>query len=190
MHMKKIGIMMTALSVPAGMGCAREKAMDEAVPSASAEVTPESVQETSEETVKDSVYETGRQQTVCIFTDSGNNGTGFVYQQQYVITNEHVLYEASGFVMRDYEGREYQGTVIFSDSDDDIAVIRAEDMDLTSVNFGDSDAVSAGDELICIGNPAEGEPFSMVSGTVLNLDDELRQKADRKFMDAYPDRLQ
>ncbi|MBQ9152312.1 MAG: trypsin-like peptidase domain-containing protein [Solobacterium sp.] len=152
------------------------KHMDEAVPSASVEVTPESVQET----VAGSVYETGRQQTVCIFTDSGNNGTGFVYQQQFVITNEHVLYEASGFVMRDYNGREYQGTVIFSDRDDDIAVIRVEDMDRTSAAFGDSDAVSAGDELICIGNPAEGEPFSTVSGTVLNLDDELRQKADRR----------
>ena len=82
--------------------------------------------------------------------------------------------------MRDYNGREYQGTVIFSDRDDDIAVIRVEDMDRTSAAFGDSDAVSAGDELICIGNPAEGEPFSTVSGTVLNLDDELRQKADRR----------
>ncbi|MBR6951176.1 MAG: trypsin-like peptidase domain-containing protein [Oscillospiraceae bacterium] len=65
--------------------------------------------------------------TGCIFTSTGNNGTGFVYKENYVVTNAHVLFEAEDFVIRDAEGAEHEGTVVFTDDGTDIAVIRIND---------------------------------------------------------------
>ncbi len=141
--------------------------------------TAEAVQEPTEEEIIASIIDAGKEQTVCIFTATGNNGTGFIYNGQYVVTNEHVLYDTDDFTMRDVNGKEYTGTVVFGDPANDIAVIRTEDLTGSSVTFGDSDALSVGDTLICIGNPAEGEPFSSCTGKCLELDEALEQKVDR-----------
>jgi len=47
------------------------------------------------------VYKTGKEQTICIFTAAGDRGAGFIYDGQYVITNEHVLYDTDDFTMQD-----------------------------------------------------------------------------------------
>ncbi len=158
-------------------------------PETAAAETGEAQQELSEEEIIASVIESGKEQTVCIYTPDGNNGTGFIYDRHYVITNEHVLYDTDDFTLQDVNGQEYAGTVIYRDPADDIAVIRAEDMNGSSVTFGDSDALSVGDTLICIGNPAEGEPFSSCTGKCLELDEVLEQKTDRhhRFIHADAD---
>ena len=179
-------VLMLALS-----GCASAKEPAPAVQSSPPETMPAETPEPeqSEEKGIDSVYESGKEQTICIFTPNGNNGTGFIYDGQYVITNEHVLYDADDFTLQDMNGREYKGTVIFKDPGNDIAVIRSEDLSGSSVVFGDSDSLSVGDVLLCIGNPAEGEPFSFCTGQCLELDEELEQKIDRdhRFIHADAD---
>ena len=62
-------------------------------------------------------------------------------------------------------------------------MIKVEGMRRDSVTFGDSDALAAGDELLCIGNPAEGEPFSYCMGKLLEQSD--RMKETLKGIDAY-----
>ena len=174
-------------------GCVSEQeaapVSDSIPPETAAAETAAAQQELSEEEIIASVIDSGKEQTVCIFTPNGNNGTGFIHNRQYVITNEHVLYDTDDFTMQDVNGREYTGTVIYRDPADDIAVIRAEDMNGSSVIFGDSDALSVGDTLICIGNPAEGEPFSSCTGRCLELDEALEQKIDRnrRFIHADAD---
>ena len=116
--------------------------------------------------------------TLCIFTSTGSNGTGFLYGDKYLITNAHVLYEAESFTLLDRQGKERQGTVVFTDDGEDIAVIELADYQGTSVTFGDSDALSVGEQVLLIGNPSDGEPFSYCTGRRVQLEGELFRRVD------------
>lgn len=130
-------------------------------------------EKTEEETIK-SVYRDGAEETLCIFTSSGNNGTGFVYEEKYVITNAHVLYDSDEFTLKDVKGREYDGTVVFSADNTDIAIIQIDDYHGKSVTLGDSDAVSVGEQVVLIGNPADGDPFTLRTGKRVELEEDLQ----------------
>lgn len=137
----------------------------ETEPAAIEEIPEEEGEETlSEEEQIQMVYEEGLKMTFCIFTATGSNGTGFLVNDQYVVTNAHVLYDTDEFILKDIEGNEYTGTVVFMDYETDIAVIQADGIQGVSVTFGNSDEAAPGDSLIMIGNPAEGEPFSLCTG--------------------------
>ena len=142
---------------------------------------PEETQEpetlTEEEQIE-TVYQNGLESTVCIFTPSGNNGTGFLYHGTYVITNAHVLYDTDEFILMDQEGNEYTGTIVFTDDANDIAVIKTDGIHGTSVSFGNSDEIKAGDRLVMIGNPADGKPFDFCKGQCLKPEEEFYQQMD------------
>lgn len=122
----------------------------------------------------ESVYREGVEETMCIFTSGGNNGTGFLYKEKYVVTNAHVLYDSDEFILKDVKGKEYSGSVVFSDDSTDIAIIQVDDYNGRSCTLGNSDTVSVGDQVVMIGNPADGDPFTLRTGTRLELDDELQ----------------
>ena len=129
----------------------------------------------SEEEQIRTVYQNSLESTFCIFTPGGNNGTGFLYNDTYVITNAHVLYDTDQFTLMDAEKNEYTGTVVFTDYETDIAVIQADQIHGKSVRLGNSDDVRSGDRLILIGNPADGEPFSFCTGERLKPVDFVQQ---------------
>ena len=135
---------------------------------------PGTQEEKTEEERIESVYRNGAEETMCIFTSGGNNGTGFVYEEKYVITNAHVLYDADEFTLRDVKGREYDGTVVFSDDNTDIAIIQVDDYHGRSVTLGNSDTVSVGEQVVLIGNPADGDLFTLRTGKRLEPIEELR----------------
>lgn len=123
----------------------------------------------------EAIYNNALESTFCIFTSNNNNGTGFLYQDTYIITNAHVLYDTDDFTLVDHQKKEHEGTVIFTDHQTDIAIIQIDDYEGRSVTLGDSDAVSVGEQLVLIGNPAGGEPFSFCTGKCVELDEELQQ---------------
>ncbi len=128
----------------------------------------------------ETVYQNALKSAFCIFTPAGNNGTGFLYRDTYVITNAHVLYEADEFTLQGADGNEYSGTVVFTDDNTDIAVIRAEQIHGDSVSFGNSDEVLTGDMMVMIGNPADGEPFCLCTGRRVELDEDFYQHPDQE----------
>ena len=80
----------------------------------------------------------------------------------YVLTNYHVVEGASSLKVNSNstgEMKEYDAVLIAYDSDLDIAILQAEDLDLPYVSLGDSDTLQVGDWAICIGNPL-GVQFS------------------------------
>lgn len=185
MNTLRKGIVLLTILGIAGCGSTADITPEETpAPAASAETAPapaaaaETAAEPTQEEIVDAVYQSGKESTVCIFIPGGNNGTGFVYKDKYVITNDHVLYDTEDFTMIDVQGQEYKGTIICSDSGNDIAVILADGMHAKSVTIADS-AVSAGDTVICIGNPTDGEPFSFCTGTVLELNEEMQEMFDK-----------
>lgn len=126
-----------------------------------------------------SLYDSCKEKTFCIFTSSNNNGTGFLYKDKYVITNEHVLYDADDFSLVDAAGQEHKGTLVFTDHASDLAIIQIDGQQGKSVQFGSASDLSVGETVLMIGNPANGSPFSYCTGKRVELEDELQQSVDR-----------
>lgn len=71
----------------------------------------------------------------------------------YLLTNYHVTANADQIVVALKDGRETQATVIGSDPETDLAVLKIELDDLPAIPWGRSDQVRTGDVALAIGNP-------------------------------------
>ena len=98
---------------------------------------------------------------------SASSGSGFIITQDgYIVTNHHVVSGASSVTVTLYDGREYPATVVGSDSDYDVAVLKINATDLQPVTLGNSSNVNVGDSVLAIGNPLGELTFSMSQGIV------------------------
>ena len=82
-------------------------------------------------------------------------GSGLIVDAEkgYVVTNHHVVDEAENIVVTLLDRREFEATVMGSDPDTDVAVLKIEAKDLQELDFGDSDELRVGDFVVAIGNP-------------------------------------
>jgi len=81
-------------------------------------------------------------------------GTAFVYDPNgLIITNNHVIEEASEIHVIFGRKREVKATVVGRDPRTDIAVLRVDEKNLPYLPLGDSDALRVGDWVVAIGNP-------------------------------------
>ncbi|HEY0171200.1 MAG TPA: trypsin-like peptidase domain-containing protein [Pyrinomonadaceae bacterium] len=82
-------------------------------------------------------------------------GSGFVVDPKGIIlTNYHVVENMTGIMVKLQTGEQLRGTMIASDEETDIAVIKVNaGRDLPAVNFGNSDDMQVGDWVLAIGSP-------------------------------------
>jgi len=82
-------------------------------------------------------------------------GSGFIVDPKgYILTNEHVVLDSTRITVRLQNGEEYIGTVVGTDEETDLAVIKVNaPRDLPSVKLGDSNIVQVGDWVLAIGSP-------------------------------------
>lgn len=100
-------------------------------------------------------------------TESASSGSGFIYTADgYIVTNQHVVAKASSINVTLYNGDTYPATLVGSDSDYDVAVLKIDAKDLPAVTLGNSTDVNVGDNVMAIGNPLGELTFSMSSGIV------------------------
>nr|WP_052862737.1 DegQ family serine endoprotease [Sulfitobacter noctilucae] len=94
-------------------------------------------------------------------------GSGFVISEDgFVVTNNHVIEGADEITIEFFSGAELKATVIGTDPNTDIALLKVEaENALPFVKFGDSDAARVGDWVIAMGNPL-GQGFSVSAGIV------------------------
>ncbi|MEP5729223.1 MAG: DegQ family serine endoprotease [Sulfitobacter sp.] len=94
-------------------------------------------------------------------------GSGFVISEDgYVVTNNHVIEGADEITIEFFSGGELKATVIGTDPNTDIALLKVEaEAPLPFVKFGDSNAARVGDWVIAMGNPL-GQGFSVSAGIV------------------------
>lgn len=71
----------------------------------------------------------------------------------YVLTNHHVVKEATQVFVVLKDNRRFQAKVLGSDAGTDIALLSIPAEGLTEARFGDSDALQVGDFVVAIGNP-------------------------------------
>ena len=87
-------------------------------------------------------------------TVSEGAGTGMIISEDgYILTNNHVIEDSSSVTATTQDGTELEATVVKTDSDKDIAVIKVKtDKTLTAAKLGDSSKVQVGEDVIAIGN--------------------------------------
>ena len=107
-------------------------------------------------------------------TTSAASGSGFILTADgYIITNYHVIEDASSIKVTLYSGKTYDASLIGYDQSNDLAVIKIEAKDLTPVVLGNSNNMNVGDSVVAIGNPLGELTFSLTSGAVSALDREV-----------------
>ncbi|MCQ2286591.1 MAG: trypsin-like peptidase domain-containing protein [Bacteroidales bacterium] len=81
-------------------------------------------------------------------------GSGVIISSDgYIITNNHVVEDAEKITVSLNDKREFQGTIVGTDADADLALIKIEGTDFPYLAFGNSDAVKIGEWVLAVGNP-------------------------------------
>jgi serine protease Do len=81
-------------------------------------------------------------------------GSGFIISSDgYILTNNHVVGDASRVSVRLSDGREFEAEVVGSDKMSDVAVIKVDATGLPSLPLGDSDSLEQGEWVIAVGSP-------------------------------------
>lgn len=103
---------------------------------------------------------------------TGNSlGSGFVFDNEgHVVTNQHVVEGASEVEVDFASGFKAHGTVVGSDVDADVAVIRVDAPadQIHPLAIGDSNTLNVGEQVVAIGNPF-GLTGTMTLGIVSGL---------------------
>ena len=103
------------------------------------------------------------------FADEGS-GTGIIISNDgYIVTNYHVIQNTSDIEVSLSDGRNYSAEIVGLDVLTDLAVIKIEADNLSTIKFGESRALRPGDWVFTIGNALglRGGPsvtFGIISG--------------------------
>jgi serine protease Do len=81
-------------------------------------------------------------------------GSGVIIRDDgTILTNAHVVKDASEIVAKLPDGRTFKATHVGVDEEVDLAVVKIEGKDLPVAALGDSDALEVGQWVLAIGNP-------------------------------------
>ena len=88
------------------------------------------------------------------FLGSGGGGSGVVYGDDgYIVTNNHVIARASSIAVIFSDGARFPADLIGADPLTDLAVLRVDRDDVTSIDIGTSESLQIGQAAIAVGNP-------------------------------------
>jgi Do/DeqQ family serine protease len=99
---------------------------------------------------------------------SAGSGVIFNAQSGYILTNAHVVENASAITVTLQDGRDLEAEVVGRDGPSDVAVLKVKADGLTQIPLGDSAAVEVGDFVVAIGNPF-GLQHTVTSGIISGL---------------------
>ena len=116
-------------------------------------------------------------------------GSGIIVSDNgYILTNEHVSGSkySKCYISIAGESEEYSGTVVWSDSDIDLSIIKIEKLGLTPITLGDSDKIRVGNTVYAIGNPIGVEFERTVTSGIISAVDrtiKLKENEDYSYME-------
>lgn len=97
------------------------------------------------------------------------SGSGIIISQDgYIVTNQHVIADATEITVILNTGAEHKATLIGADEKTDLAVLKIDTAGLTAATLGDSSLVEVGDLAVAIGNPLGQELAGSVTAGVVS----------------------
>jgi serine protease Do/serine protease DegQ len=99
---------------------------------------------------------------------SAGSGVIFNAQSGYILTNAHVVENATEITVTLQDGRDVQAEIVGRDVPSDVAVLKVKADGLTQIPFGDSATMEVGDFVVAIGNPF-GLQHTVTSGIISGL---------------------
>ena len=108
-------------------------------------------------------------------------GSGVVIAEDTVLTNFHVVEGASSLKITTGDN-EFDATLLAYDENLDVAILKADGLNLPAVTLGDSDTLQVGDWAICIGNPL-GE--QLAGTTTVGIVSALNREVSSTTTDKY-----
>ena len=116
------------------------------------------------------VYESANEAVVNITTETvsvnwflepvpveGGSGSGSIIDESgLVLTNTHVIADASKIFVSLYDGSQYEAKIVGTDVENDLAILKFDppkNMKLTTIKFGNSANLKVGQRVLAIGNP-------------------------------------
>ena len=114
-----------------------------------------------------------------------DTGSGFfISRDGLIVTNYHVIKDASIITVSLHDGSAYAAELLGSDDENDIAVIKitpTSDADIEILAFGDSNSLVVGQKVIAIGNPF-GYDRTMVTGIISGLSRPVRDESGKVLL--------
>lgn len=97
-------------------------------------------------------------------------GSGVIVDadEGYLLTNHHVIENADEIMVTLADQRQFSATVIGSDAESDLAVVKIDGNGLTDIPFASNDDLRVGDYVVAIGNPL-GFENTVTAGIVSGL---------------------
>lgn len=102
-------------------------------------------------------------------------GTGFfVREDGYIVTNQHIIADATNISVTLYSGEVLEAEVIGTSVSDDLAVLKVEGDSFPIVQIGNSDTIKVGETAIAIGNPSgDNAAWTTTQGIISALNREI-----------------
>ena len=97
--------------------------------------------------------------------ESVSYGSGFILKDNYILTNFHVVEDATEVIVSLSDRREFIAEIVGVEPLSDLALLKVEGNNLPQVNTGNSDDLKVGDWVVAIGSPFSFD-FSVTAGIV------------------------
>jgi serine protease DegQ len=111
-------------------------------------------------------------------------GSGVIVSAQgqgYVLTNNHVIAQASDIQVLLYDGRVAKATLVGADEETDLAVLKIDASNLPVIKMADQQLLRAGDVVLAIGNPL-GLNQTVTMGIVSAVGRQLNSTSPEEFI--------
>jgi Do/DeqQ family serine protease len=99
---------------------------------------------------------------------SAGSGVIFDARNGYIVTNAHVVENASEITVTLQDGRDLKAEIVGADTPSDVAVLKVKADGLAQIALGDSSKAEVGDFVVAIGNPF-GLQHTVTSGIISGL---------------------
>jgi S1-C subfamily serine protease len=117
-------------------------------------------------------------------TATGVGSGVIVTSDGYILTNAHVVEDATSLSVELSDGQTYDATVVEISEGHDLALIRIEATDLTAAAIGDSSTIEVGETAVAIGSPLGDYTDTVTKGIIsaLGRDIEVADETSRTIV--------
>ena len=109
--------------------------------------------------------------TVYNSAGDGSQASGVLYSEDgYIITNDHIYSEvgAPKFKIYTSDGKEYDAKYIAGDQISDLAVLKIDGSGFTPAQFGNSDEIIYGENVVAVGRPSDATQASSITKGIIS----------------------